>query len=80
MRAKTLNAGSRRCLDAIVSYMNEHGYAPSIREICEMTGYKSTASVSEYVNMLIMLDYLETEAPAGSPRAFRLGPKAKEIA
>ncbi len=31
--------------DYLISYMTEHGYAPSIREICDAVGLKSTATV-----------------------------------
>lgn len=31
--------------DYLIAYMKEHGYAPSIREICEAVNLKSTATV-----------------------------------
>lgn len=74
-----LTAGSAKCLDAIIKYMDRHGYAPSIREISEMTGYTSTCTISIHMNRLFRYGFLETESPS-SPRAFRLGAKAKEFA
>lgn len=76
MRIKKLTIGDKKCLDAVKAYINEHGYAPSIREIVEMTGYTSTSTVHGHLNRLFDLGYLESEAPEGTPRAFRLGEKA----
>lgn len=28
----------------IVNYFMEHGYAPSVRDVCQMAGFKSTSS------------------------------------
>lgn len=35
-------------LDTIVGYIKEHGYAPSVREICQFIGVKSTNTVHTY--------------------------------
>lgn len=41
-----------KVLNYIVDYMTEHQYAPSIRNICEGTGLKSTSTVySHLVNL-----------------------------
>ena len=41
-----------KVLNYIVEYMTEHQYAPSIRNICEGTGLKSTSTVySHLVNL-----------------------------
>ena len=34
-----------RILDFVIEYMEEHQYSPSIREICEGVGLKSTSTV-----------------------------------
>lgn len=77
MRSMDLTPGSTKCLAVIISYIEEHGYAPSFREICDMSGYTSTCTVDKHVDRLFLLGYLETDAPAGSSRAFRLSEKAK---
>jgi len=38
--------------DAIVQYFKDYGYAPSVRELCEITGFKSTSSVHFYLKRL----------------------------
>ena len=38
--------------ESIVGYMLAHGYPPTIREIGEMSGLKSTCSVSQYLMKL----------------------------
>ena len=57
--------------DAIVAYINEHQYAPTARELCELTGMKSTATIHSHITRLINDGYLETDAD-GAPRALRV--------
>ena len=38
-----------KVLNYIVDYMTEHQYAPSIRNICEGTGLKSTSTVYSHL-------------------------------
>ena len=57
--------------DAIVTYINEHQYAPTVRELCELTGMKSTSTIHSHVTRLINDGYLETDA-YGAPRALRV--------
>ncbi len=45
---------------------------PTIREIAEGVGLKSSASVYEHIKMLMQYGLLETDAEAGTPRAIRL--------
>jgi len=57
--------------DAIIQYIEEHGYPPTIRELGDITGFKSTSSVQLYLNKLMECGKLETDAPS-SPRAIRV--------
>ena len=57
--------------DAIVAYINEHQYAPTVRELCKLTGMKSTATIHSHITRLINDGYLETDAD-GAPRALRI--------
>lgn len=57
---------------AVTGYIQEHQYAPSIREICEITGIQSTNTVYRKIQELINEGKLETDAGYGSPRALRL--------
>lgn len=43
---KGLNRRERSVLLAIKQYIMENGYPPTVRELCKLTGYKSTSTVS----------------------------------
>ena len=57
---------------AIISYMEKHGYAPTIREIGDMVGLSSTSSVHNHLIRMIATGELETDDEIGSPRAIRV--------
>lgn len=61
-----------KILDAIVAYMQEHGYSPSVREIGEMVGLQSTSSVQHYMYQLYELGLIESDCENGAPRAIRV--------
>ena len=54
----------------IVEYMQEHMYAPTIREIGKAVGYKSTSTVASYLERLESKGMIEVGQD--SPRAIRL--------
>lgn len=56
----------------IIFYIKEHGYAPTVREICEMTNLKSTSSVQSYLCKMFEEGELETDAKIGASRAIRV--------
>lgn len=58
-------------LHDIIDYISIHGYAPTVREICFMTGLKSTSTVKSHISKLIDSGLLETDDP-GCPRALRV--------
>ena len=64
-------------LKFIAQYFDEHGYAPSVREIGAAVGLKSPSSVNSQMLVLFNRGCLATEAEFGSPRAFRLTDKGK---
>lgn len=65
----------------IIQYVEVHGYPPTNREICQMTGLKSTSSVSHHLGVLFAEGRLETDAAECSPRAIRVpGYKFKKVA
>lgn len=59
-------------LEKIISYITEHGYPPTIREICNMTGIKSTSTIHNHLNKMIESGMLETDSGIGSTRAIRV--------
>lgn len=62
----------KEILEAIISYIQEHGYAPTVREIGEMVRLKSASSVQSHLDRMIADGMIETDARAGSPRAIRV--------
>ena len=60
----------KEILEAIILYIQEHGYAPTVREIGEMVGLKS--SVQSHLDRMLADGMIETDAGVGSPRAIRV--------
>lgn len=54
----------------LVDYIQQNGYAPSIREICAGTGLRSTSSVHSHLEMLKMMGQIEMEE--NTSRSIRL--------
>ena len=61
-----------RILKFIVSYIKGHGYSPTVREICEGVGLKSTSSVQRHLLRMFNEGVLETDTEIGAPRAIRV--------
>lgn len=61
-----------RIMQAIISYIEEHKYAPAVREIAAATGLKSTSTVHHYLSVLKAEGKLETDTEWGTPRALRV--------
>ena len=53
--------------EEILNYMNKtintKGYSPTVREICEAVGLKSTSTVQYHLKKLINLGYLNKSNP-----------------
>ncbi|MFP3947239.1 MAG: transcriptional repressor LexA [Longimicrobiales bacterium] len=56
-----LNDMEQKILDYMVRYLRENTYQPSIREIGERFGIKSTKTVSEHLQALAQKGYLERD-------------------
>ena len=59
-------------MQAIISYIEKHQYAPTVREIGSMTGIKSTSTVHHHLLVLLDEGKLETDAKLGASRALRV--------
>jgi|LauGreDrversion4_2_1035121.scaffolds.fasta_scaffold191702_2 repressor LexA len=68
---KTLTPRQRQVLDFITDHICEHGFAPSIREICTAMEIKSTNGVSEHIETLCRKGYLVRDAQRNLARAIR---------
>jgi repressor LexA len=58
---KRLTKAQLKVLDAITLHLNKKKYAPSIREICEKIGLKSTNTVHTHLANLKKAGYVEWE-------------------
>ena len=55
----------QRIYQFLLSYLAEHGYAPSIRDICDAVGLKSPSTVHFHLKNLAELGYIEKSAFKG---------------
>ncbi len=65
-------SGKEKVLNAVIGYISEHQYPPSVRELCDITGLKSTSSINRYITKLLEEGKLETDCGIGSSRALRV--------
>ena len=49
---ETITQKQKEVLNGIIQFYKERGFSPTVRELCEITGLKSTSSVSAYLNAL----------------------------
>ncbi|MCK4806734.1 MAG: transcriptional repressor LexA [Candidatus Aegiribacteria sp.] len=67
----------KQVLDYICDFIDEHSYAPSIRDIQKHFGLKSTKGVKDHIDRLVEKGYLNrTEGTARALRVVRDGKKA----
>lgn len=64
---KQITKSQQAVLDGIIAYQKEHGYAPSIRELCEICNLASTSSVASHLKTLEEKGYIRRKEDA--PRA-----------
>lgn len=60
-----------KMLEAIISYIQEHGYSPTVREIGEMVGLSSSSSVQNHLYNMYDLGMIESDCES-APRAIRV--------
>ena len=71
MTAQQYNHDTRyKVYDFLVDFITQNNYAPSIREICEGVGLKSTSSV--YSHLMALEREGKIEVKDRSPRAIKL--------
>lgn len=68
-----------RVLKAITNYINDHQYPPTIREVCDMVGLKSPASVYAHIAILKEQGLLESDSEKTGKRAIRVPNRYAEI-
>lgn len=62
---------TEKVLDFCKAYVDEHGYAPKIREIAKGVGIASISTVHTHMQRLFKDGKIATEHP-GEARAFRI--------
>lgn len=70
---------SEMIIDYVNQFIQENGYAPSIREIGEAVGLRSTASVSYHLRQLQAKGLLQTPGEKGRKRAISTGVRPGQI-
>ena len=62
----------KKILEFIITYIKEHKYPPSVREIGEGVGLESTSSVHRQLEIMRLSGTIETDALPGTSRAIRI--------
>ena len=71
-----LTSRQRQILEYIIEYEKEHGYPPTIREICEAFGISSPRGVSKHLEALEKKGYIERSK--GRSRGIRILKSAQQ--
>jgi repressor LexA len=67
-----LDAREARVLDYIIEHLRTFGYQPTIREIGQACGHRSTKTVSEVIAALAEKGYVELPQDGSRARALRI--------
>lgn len=55
---KDLTKKQKEIFSSIVDFINEHGYSPSVRELCEIEGLSSPATMHYHLKNLVNKGYI----------------------
>lgn len=67
-----------RILKAIAEFINKNQHSPSVRELCAMTGFKTTSTVQHHLIKLADEGLIEMGHSVGIPRALRISDKGRK--
>lgn len=59
-------------LEFCMLYIQKHGYSPTYSEIADGLNIQSKSAIHKYINEMLQIGLLETDAPAKSSRALRI--------
>jgi SOS-response transcriptional repressor LexA len=76
--AKTLTARAKQVLVAIVTHIEERGFPPTVREICEKVGLASSSTVQEHIRTLRRVGAIESDTT--KPRAVTVTAYGQSVA
>ena len=54
-----MTESQQRVYDCVVEYIADNGHAPTVRQIGEILGYSSTATVQQHLKALVEKGYLQ---------------------
>ena len=76
-----MNGHQERLLRSIADYTDEHGHAPSIRDLEERLGFSSVSVAVYWVNKLIADGSLEmcAKCPPATTRTLRITPQGSAV-
>ncbi len=58
---KETESGENKVYDAIVDYISKHQYPPTVRDLCQLTGYKSTSTIFAKLKALEEKGYIKLD-------------------
>lgn len=58
---KDLTVKQNEILDCIKKYISDHGYPPTVREICKIKNYSSPSTVQKYIDVLIEKGFIKKD-------------------
>lgn len=67
----------KQLLDFVAAYQDQRGVPPTLREIGEALGIRSTNGVSDHIKALLKKGYLERVGEARSSRGVRISPNVR---
>lgn len=59
MSTEALSRRQSQICDSIVAHVNEYGFAPTVRELCKLTGLASTSSIVMHLKALETKGYIK---------------------
>lgn len=68
----TLTEKQANALQAIALHVEEYGYPPSVRQLCELIGVASTSTAQSHLESLRLKGYLEHPHGNDQVRAYRI--------
>lgn len=55
---KDLTKKQKEVFSSIEEFINEHGYSPTVRELCEIEGLSSPATMHHHLKQLVSKGYI----------------------
>ena len=69
---RNLETNLKNLMDYIVEFSNTYGYMPSVREMANHIGIKSTSTINYYISILEQRNYLKRNSSKNKARALEI--------